>query len=120
VFLRLQRGLDRLVRQARVGTPPERTGRRFVAIQIDGLAATVLDRALAEGRMPYGIGAPEGNVSYIPERGAHAGASGDELHTFLIHSPGVAVLGPIQHPLELYDPDPVPGRSGSGSGHPWT
>jgi len=53
VFLRLQRGLDRLVRRARVGTPPERTGRRFVVIQIDGLAATVLDRALAEGRMPF-------------------------------------------------------------------
>jgi hypothetical protein len=51
----------------------------------------------------YGIDAPEGNVSYIPERGAHAGPSADELHTFLIHSPGVPVPAPIQHPLELYD-----------------
>ena len=45
LFLRLQRGLDRVVRRARVGTPPERTGRRFIVVQIDGLAATVLDRA---------------------------------------------------------------------------
>ena len=51
----------------------------------------------------YGTDAPEGHVSFIPERGAHAGTSRDELHTFLIHSPGVTVRAPVQHPLELYD-----------------
>jgi hypothetical protein len=51
----------------------------------------------------YGIDAPEGHVSYIPERGAHAGPSVDELHTFIIHSPGVTLPGPVRHPLELYD-----------------
>jgi len=56
-------------------------------------------------------------VSYIPERGAHAGASADELHTFLIYSPGATVPARIQHPLELYDlliqyqEDPVPARA---------
>jgi Type I phosphodiesterase / nucleotide pyrophosphatase len=53
LFLRLQRGLDRLIRRVRVGVPLERTRRRFIVIQIDGLSATVLDQALAEGRMPF-------------------------------------------------------------------
>ena len=51
----------------------------------------------------YGIGAPEGNVSYVPEVGAHAGPSPEELHTFLIQPPGVANRDPVRHPLELYD-----------------
>ncbi|MGH7276653.1 MAG: hypothetical protein ACREIY_06450, partial [Candidatus Rokuibacteriota bacterium] len=50
----------------------------------------------------YGIDAPEGNVSYVPEVGAHAGTSYDELHTFLIHPRRVEVPSPIGHPVELY------------------
>jgi Type I phosphodiesterase / nucleotide pyrophosphatase len=51
----------------------------------------------------YGIGAPEGNVSYVPEVGAHAGPSPEELHTFLIQPASVEDRGPVRHPLELYD-----------------
>lgn len=51
----------------------------------------------------YGIGAPEGNVSYVPEVGAHAGPSPEELHTFLIQPARVKDTGPVRHPLEVYD-----------------
>jgi hypothetical protein len=50
----------------------------------------------------YGIGAPEGNVSFVPEVGAHGGPSYDELHTFVIHPPTVTLASPIAHPTELY------------------
>ena len=50
----------------------------------------------------YGLEAPRGNVSFISERGAHAGPTRDELHTFLIAPPGVTVPTPITHPLQLY------------------
>ncbi len=50
----------------------------------------------------YGTGAPEGNVSYIPEVGAHAGPSPDELHTFIV-APSHAVIPRITHPIELYE-----------------
>jgi hypothetical protein len=50
----------------------------------------------------YGIDAPQGNVSFVAEVGAHAGPSADELHTFLIHPPGVTVPTPITHPVQLY------------------
>jgi len=50
----------------------------------------------------YGIDAPQGNVSYVPEVGAHAGPSADELHTFLIHPAAVSVPAPITHPVQLY------------------
>jgi hypothetical protein len=49
----------------------------------------------------YGIGAPDGHVSYIPETGAHAGPSREELHTFVIAPAGVA-LPALDHPLALY------------------
>jgi hypothetical protein len=50
----------------------------------------------------YGVGAPEGDVSFIPELGAHAGPSVDEMHTFLIRPPEVTIPAPITHPLQLY------------------
>jgi hypothetical protein len=50
----------------------------------------------------YGIDAPEGHVSYVPEVGAHAGPSYDELHTFLVHPRGAGVPSPVSHPIELY------------------
>ena len=51
----------------------------------------------------YGIGAPGGDVSFIPERGAHAGPSEAEMHTFILH-PGDVPLPdePITHPVQLY------------------
>ena len=50
----------------------------------------------------YGIGAPESDVSFIPERGAHAGPSEHELHTFIIHPVTVTLREPVTHPVELY------------------
>lgn len=50
----------------------------------------------------YGTGAPEGNVSYIPEVGAHAGPSPEELHTFIV-APSHVTVPAITHPLVLYD-----------------
>jgi len=51
----------------------------------------------------YGIDAPEGHVSFIPEAGAHAGPSPEELHTFILHSARVKLPAPITHPIQLYD-----------------
>lgn len=53
VVLALQRLVDRLVRRVRVGPAPERGARRLLIIQIDGLARSVLEQALREGRMPF-------------------------------------------------------------------
>jgi hypothetical protein len=51
--LSLQRALDRLVCRLRRGAAPERTQRRLLIVQIDGLSRGVLERALATGRMPF-------------------------------------------------------------------
>ena len=51
--LSLQRAIDRLVRRLRRGGAPERSQRRLLIVQIDGLSHMVLDRALATGRMPF-------------------------------------------------------------------
>jgi len=50
----------------------------------------------------YGTGAPEGNISFIPERGAHAGPAPEELHTFIVHPQTVRLPAAITHPLQLY------------------
>lgn len=50
----------------------------------------------------YGHGSPDGNVSYVSEIGAHAGPAPEELHTFLVAPPDVALPAAIRHPLELY------------------
>ncbi len=51
----------------------------------------------------YGIGAPGGDVSFLDERGAHAGPSPAELHTFILHPPAVTLPEtPLTHPAQLY------------------
>ena len=50
----------------------------------------------------YGIGAPGSDVSFIEERGAHAGPSEHEMHTFFIHPATVTVPEPLSHPIKLY------------------
>jgi hypothetical protein len=50
----------------------------------------------------YGLEAPNGHVSFIPETGAHAGPTQDEMQTFLVTPPGVTLAAPITHPLQLY------------------
>jgi type I phosphodiesterase/nucleotide pyrophosphatase len=51
----------------------------------------------------YGIGAPGGDVSFVPEVGAHAGPAAEEIQTFIIHPPDVTVPLPLVHPVQLYD-----------------
>ena len=51
----------------------------------------------------YGIDAPEGHVSFIPEVGAHAGPSPEELHTFIVRPSNVTLPSPITHPVQLYE-----------------
>jgi len=51
----------------------------------------------------YGIDAPHGHVSFIPEMGAHAGPSPNELNTFIVRPPKVTLPSPISHPIQLYD-----------------
>ena len=50
----------------------------------------------------YGIDAPRGHVSFIPERGAHAGPSPEEMHTFIVHPAHVTLPLPLHHPARLY------------------
>ncbi len=42
------------------------------------------------------------SCSFIEERGAHAGPSEHEMHTFFIHPAAVIVPGSLSHPIELY------------------
>jgi len=50
----------------------------------------------------YGHDAPDGNVSYVAEIGAHAGPSSDELYTFVVCRREIELPRPITHPVELY------------------
>ena len=51
--LGVQRAIDRLIRRLRRGSAPERTHRRLLIVQIDGLSRVVLERGLASGYMPF-------------------------------------------------------------------
>jgi hypothetical protein len=53
LFLRAQRGVDRLVRRLRLGPPPVPGRRRLLVVQIDGLSRAVLEDAVARGYMPF-------------------------------------------------------------------
>src|SRR5213592_3036489 len=53
LVLALQRLVDRLIRRARLGAAPVAGQRRLLIVQIDGLARSVLEQGLAEGRMPF-------------------------------------------------------------------
>jgi hypothetical protein len=50
----------------------------------------------------YGNNAPEGDISYIPELGAHAGPSAAEMQTFILAPPSTRLPAPITHPVQLY------------------
>jgi hypothetical protein len=52
----------------------------------------------------YGNQSADGNVSYIPELGAHAGPAAEELHTFVVAPAGARLPSPITHPIQLYEP----------------
>src|SRR4029079_937515 len=51
----------------------------------------------------YGTDAPEGHVSYIEEKGAHAGPSAEELRTFVFAPSRAPLPASLNHPLQLYE-----------------
>ena len=51
--LSVQRAIDRLIRRLRRGSAPERTHRRLLIVQIDGLSRAVLDQGLASGYLRF-------------------------------------------------------------------
>jgi len=76
-------------------------GRADAALVVRGLT-DLMAMPSAGDLVIYGIDAPTGHVSFIPEVGAHAGPSPEELHTFIIHPPTVRLAEPITHPIQLY------------------
>jgi hypothetical protein len=77
-------------------------GRSDAALVVEGIRE-LMAMPSAGDLVIYGIDAPGGHVSYIPEVGAHAGPSPEEMHTFIVHAPQVTLPSPITHPVQLYD-----------------
>jgi hypothetical protein len=77
-------------------------GRSDAALVIEGIG-DLMGMPSAGDLVIYGIDTPQGHVSFIPEWGAHAGPSGDEMHTFIVHPADVTMPSSITHPLQLYD-----------------
>jgi hypothetical protein len=78
------------------------TGREDWALAAQGIR-DLMAMPSAGDLVIYGNDAPDGSVSYIPEIGAHAGPSADELHTFIMTPPGVSLPASITHPVQLYE-----------------
>jgi hypothetical protein len=77
-------------------------GREDLAVVLDGVRDLMAMRTAGD-LVIYGQGATDGNVSFVPEIGAHAGPSHDELHTFIVAPTAVALPRPLRHPIQLYD-----------------
>ena len=77
----------------------EREDRLIVARDLAALMAM----PSAGDLVVYGIDAPEGHVSYIDEVGCHAGASPEELRTFVLARSDASLPREIDHPIQLYD-----------------
>jgi hypothetical protein len=76
-------------------------GREDLALVLEGLA-DLMAMPSAGDLVIYGNESPDGNVSYIPEFGAHAGPAAEELYTFIISPPGARPPSPVTHPVQLY------------------
>ena len=77
-------------------------GREDLDVVLDGVRDLMAMRCAGD-LVIYGHDAPDGNVSFIAEIGAHAGLSAEELHTFIVAPNDVELPRPIVHPLQLYD-----------------
>jgi hypothetical protein len=77
-------------------------GRPDGALVVEGLT-DLMAMPSAGDLVIYGIDAPLGHVSFIPEVGAHAGPSPEELHTFIVRPARVILPAPLTHPVQLYD-----------------
>jgi hypothetical protein len=76
-------------------------GRPDVGLVLDGIS-DLMTMESAGDVVIYGTGASAGNVSYVPEIGAHAGPSPEELHAFIVCPTRVTLPSPITHPTQLY------------------
>jgi hypothetical protein len=94
----LWRGKRYVVGQEPVGPL---AGRPHAALVVQGIR-DLMAMPSAGDLVIYGNDAPEGNVSYMPEAGAHAGPSPEEMETFVVSPPGVVLPWPITHPVQLY------------------
>jgi hypothetical protein len=77
-------------------------GRDDAALVVQGIA-DLMRMPSAGDYVIYGTGAAEGHVSFIPEKGSHAGPSPEEMHTFIVHHEKGTLPSPINHPVQLYD-----------------
>jgi len=77
------------------------TGRDDLALVARGIG-DLMAMPSAGDLVIYGLQAPGGHVSYVAEIGAHAGPSVEEMQTFVVAPPGVALPGPLTHALQLY------------------
>ena len=73
------------------------TGRPDLEIVLDGIN-DLMAMESAGDLVIYGTGAPAGNVSYVPEIGAHAGPTPEELHAFILAPLRVPLPSPLTHP----------------------
>jgi Type I phosphodiesterase / nucleotide pyrophosphatase len=94
----IQQGRRYRLAEAEKGPFADRPDRPLV---LAGLA-DLMGMRCAGDLVIYGIDAPGGHVSFVAERGAHAGTSAEELHTFVIHPPEVRLPAPLTHPTALY------------------
>ena len=78
------------------------TRRADASVVLKGIA-DLMTMPSAGDLVIYGIDAPEGHVSFIPELGAHAGPSPEELHTFIVRPAKVTLPSSISHPVQLYE-----------------
>ena len=84
------------------GDPGPFAGRVDTALVVQGITE-LMSMANAGDLVIYGTDAPEGHVSYIAEKGAHAGHSPAEMQTFVVHPARVTLPSPLTHPVQLYD-----------------
>ena len=84
------------------GEPGPFAGRDDLPLVLDGIRDLMAMRSAGD-LVIYGNCSTDGNVSYIPELGAHAGPAAEELHTFIVSPPHTRPPAPITHPTQLYD-----------------
>jgi hypothetical protein len=88
--------------QLRESEPGPFTRRSDASVVLKGIA-DLMKMPSAGDLVIYGIDAPQGHVSFIPEMGAHAGPSPQELNTFIVRPAKVTLPSSITHPVQLYE-----------------
>jgi type I phosphodiesterase/nucleotide pyrophosphatase len=77
-------------------------GRDDLPLVLEGIRDLMAMRSAGD-LVIYGNCSTDGNVSFIPELGAHAGPAAEELHTFIVSPPRTSLPVPITHPTQLYE-----------------